>query len=280
MKIYTIPVDEKYYLLPKINPFCPHSFGFNVELDFHRFMEGYPDTTTNPNEADWHYLPLYWSYWQLSHNYGKSGREEMAEYLKDIILEPAKTFTISEADNEPNFGINIKVFSGNQQDNGWIAIPIITKPHGMSILPEKKYLSSFMGNTKAWHTRTEMAEILKDRPDVNIVWGKRDEQSFVNSILQSYTTLCPRGSALGSYRFYESMQLGVAPIMISDYDFRPFKGKIDWDSCSYFVDSAYKLPELLDSIDKGEVLQKGIVARKVWNNLYNQGWCRYVLEYL
>jgi hypothetical protein len=281
MKIYILPVEDEYYLLPKISPFCAHSFGYNCELDFHNYIQHYPELTKNPDEADWHYLPLYWSYWQLSHNYGKDGREEMSEYLKKIVIDPKKTFTVSEADWEPNFGVEMKVFSGNTKDNGWTPIPILTLPHKIpDVLPDKKYHASFVGNTGAWPVRVRMVELLKDDPVVNIVRSKKGEDLFVNSILESYTTLCPRGSALGSYRFYESMQLGVAPVMISDYDFRPFGDKIDWGACSYFVDDVEKLPQLFHSISKEEAVEKGKIAQQVWNGLYNQGWCEYVMQYL
>lgn len=281
MKIYIIPIEDKYYILPKKNPFCTHSPGVNVETLFNIFIHNRPEITLDPKEADWHYLPMYWSYWQLGHNYGLDGREEMKQYLENIIIDPKKTFTISEADNEPNFGIDIKVFSGNTKDNSWIPIPIITSPHQIFSIPEKKYLASFYGSLKTHPIRQLMARGLKGRTDVSIISSDKvqDETGFVNSILQSYAVLCPRGSALGSYRFYETMQLGRVPIMISDYDFRPFPNYFHWDEFSYFLDDMNKLPTLLDSLDKSELVKKGEVARFVWNVLF-ETWPTMVLETL
>lgn len=283
MKIYLIPVDTKYYQRPKINPFCAHSDGYNMETGFYDFLIKHPDLITfDKSKADYHYLPIYWSYWQLANDYGRSGREEMGKYLKEIVTDPEKTFTVTEADWEPNFGIDIKVFSANTTDNGWTAIPLMTLPHNTpEVLPNKKYISNFVGNIGKWPLRVEMKRKI-DMEGVKIIQSKKGEDLFVDTVLSSYTTLCPRGSALGSYRFYESMQLGVAPIMISDYDFRPFKEDIPWDNFSYFVDSVDKLEKLLWSInltDREILEERGKLAQEWWNKLLLD-WPVYILNRL
>lgn len=283
MKIYILPVDSKYFKRPKINPFCAHSDGYNIETGFYNYLIEHPDLITfDKSRANYHYLPIYWSYWQLSNDYGRSGREEMSKYVKSVVVDPERTFTVTEADWEPNFGVDMKVFSGNTTDNGWIATPLITLAHPLpKILPDKKYVSSFVGNIGKWPLRVEMKDKI-NMTGVKIIQSKKGEELFVNTILESYTTLCPRGSALSSYRFYESMQLGVSPIMISDYDFRPFPDKIPWNDFSYFVDSIDKLEKLLWSINLVEptVLEnRGLLAKIYWETLRNK-WPEFVLEKL
>lgn len=258
----------------------PHSIGYNVETGFFNFINGSRYITNDPDEADWHYLPIMWSYWQLNNDYGRINREQMQTYLDSIVLDYDKTFTISEADNEPGFNIkNMVVFSANSGDN-WIPTPLVTLPHKVpAVLPEKKYLSNFVGTIKPWETRIKMVQVLQKRLDVKIIQSKKGESLFVNTILESYSTLCPRGSALSSYRFYETMQLGVVPIMISDEDFRPFKNKIDWDICSYYFDSVDKLPEFFKSVSIGELEQKSVEAKYVWERLFEK-WPQYILDEL
>lgn len=283
MKIYLLPVKEQK--LPKINPFMGHSKGFNIETGFVSYLYGSNLLTKNPREADWHYLPIYWSYFQLGNNYGMENRDKMQAELDHIILDDRKTFTISEADNEPGFEIGqTTVFSGNQSvgyfGHKWIPAPIITLPHVVpTVLPEKRYLSNFVGHTGTWATRINMVNLLKDRSDVKIINSKKGEELFVNTILESYSTLCPRGSAMSSYRFYESLQLGVAPIMIAEEDFRPFKNKIDWDSCSYFTNDVFKLPEILELGKERGFVEKGKKAKEVWSDLFNN-WPEYILDTL
>lgn len=281
MKIYILDA-YKYNIVPKQRPWPKHSVGFTMEIDFLNFLLQSNLLTNDPNEADWHYLPINWSFWLLSHNYGTEGREEMQQYINEVIIDDKKTFTITEADFTPNnFEIGLmKVFSANQSTKGEIPIPLLSLPHEFPPLPEKKYFASFVGSIRPWPMRIKMKELLKDRKDVCIIESKQGEELFVNTILSSYCTLCPRGSADSSYRFYESMQLGVSPIMINEVDFRPFPAQIDWNCCSYFVDSPEKLPMLLSTVSGKELLHKGNVAKIIWNNLAGYGWCRMLLDYL
>lgn len=280
MKIYILPVDEQ--TRPKIRPWPAHSEGFTMEIDFLNFLKQSNLTTDNPN-ADWHYLPINWTFWLLNNDYGRANREEMQAYIDKVVLDDEKTFTVTEAGLTPaNFNVGkMKIFSANQLTKGETPIPLLSLPHQLpKKFPDKKYLSNFVGSIKPWPMRREMVEVLKDRGNIYIVERKTGEEFFVNTIMSSYSTLCPRGSADSSYRFYESMQLGVVPIMINEVDFRPFPGRIDWKCCSYYADSPAKAAYILSMASKKELLRKGHLAKMVWEELSNHGWCKMLLDYL
>lgn len=282
MKTYIIPVDDKYYKQPKINPFAYHSQNYNCELDFHKFIQN-KELTSDPDEAKWHYLPLYWSYWQLNNNYGRDNREELKKYLDSIVIDYSKTFTISEADHLPDTEFGFKVFSANTPNQGWTTIPELTLPHKLpDVLPEKKHLASFVGSFRTQPIRKVMRDLLSNKEGIHIEQSEHvnSEELFVNTILESYASLCPRGSAMASYRFYESMQLGVCPIMISEVDMRPFKDRIDWNECSYWVQYVNDLPEFISKLDKNDLLEKGKKASELWNRLFNGYWRELVMEEL
>jgi hypothetical protein len=107
---------------------------------------------------------------------------------------------------------------------------------------EKKYLFSFMGACRTYPpVRDKIVQLYKG--DDNIIdtkesnsWDldkeKRDIyfKEYVQILAQSKFVLCPRGIGPSSYRQYESMKIGVAPVIISDEWVEP-KG-IDWKSCS------------------------------------------------
>jgi len=279
-EIYILPVKEEPQ--PRIRPWPRHSVGFTMEIDFYNFLKSSNITVGVPELADWHYLPINWSYWLLNHDYGRNGREEMQKYIDSVIIDDSKTFTVSEAGGLPaSFNIGrMLVFSANQMTNGETPIPLMTLPHKFpEVFPDKKWLASFVGSMNH-PIRKEMKEVLKDRGDVLIMESKKGEELFVNTIMSSYSSLCPRGTSYSSYRFYESMQLGVVPIMISDVDFRPFPEHIEWDAISYWVDSPAKLPALLSNLSRKQLLRKGLIAQVIWNTLTNHGWCRTLLEYL
>lgn len=303
MKIYILPFERTWE--PRMSPYMPHSKGYNIEVAFLSYLQGSDLLTDNPQEADWHYLPIFWSHWQLANDYGRQNRDKMQELLDNVVLDENKTFTVSEADGEPNFNIGkIIVFSANRgkgkfimvgkkgsftppksaenRDVEWITAPIITLPHRVpTVLFEKKYLSSFVGSFNSHPMRIHIKDLLKDFTDIKIERSEnvKNEELFVNTILESYSTLCPRGSAMSSFRFYESMQLGTVPIMIAEYDMRPFPDKIDWDSCSYFFSDIKELPMFFKTVAFKELTDKSKKAKEVWQTLFDE-WPSYILDEL
>jgi hypothetical protein len=93
----------------------------------------------------------------------------------------------------------------------------------------KRYLLSFIGR-RSHPVRAEIFALHFSRPDVLIedssefsIWTSEDETEkdrrrryFYETLLRSKFALCPRGSGAGSIRLFESMKLGVAPIIVSD----------------------------------------------------------------
>lgn len=281
MKIYILPVSKKFQPPAPHNAFPPHSRGYMMETDFYDWIQKQDFLTDNPDEADWHYLPIFWNFWFLSHDFARTGNEELDTEVNRLMIDSTKTFTITQYDGGVTYGCMIDFAAAKLGLHG-IPIPIITLPHkAPEKLPEKKWLSSFVGKLYTDPSRKMMYEKLKKFKNVNMVESKKGEEIFVNSILESYTTLCPRGSAMGSFRFYESMQLGVMPIMISDFDVRPFKKYIDWHNCSIFTNHVRKLPYILKRLRKERIIEMGKNAQRVWyEQLFNQNWCKYVIKTL
>jgi len=121
------------------------------------------------------------------------------------------------------------------------------------------YLASFMGSQLhpvRW-ALFDMADsfarsdiILKDTTYCHYtlphVGGLEDEHlGFIDMILESKFSLCPRGNGPASYRLQESMALGRAPVIISD-DWVPV-ADLDWDRFAIFVaeNSLSDLPAIL-----------------------------------
>jgi hypothetical protein len=125
-----------------------------------------------------------------------------------------------------------------------------------------------------------MARALEHRSDVLIRDGDFGEQVFVETLLSSAVALCPRGYS-GSFRFYEAMQLGVVPLLIHDWDTRPFKRLIDWESCSLYLPSTVGIEEILDKFDEDTLYEMGRRASEVYReHLEYQKWCSHALEEL
>jgi hypothetical protein len=146
--------------------------------------------------------------------------------------------------------------------------------------PKKKYRASFVGKLSTCPLRTRMNAILRERKDVFLYDGFKGSRFFVKKIQSSYIALSPRGYGGSSYRFYEAMQLGVVPLMISDIDTRPFKKFIPWENISFFCDDIFEINTMIDRFDTKRLHDMGNEAKKYYyNELEFQKWCKYIIKY-
>lgn len=284
MKIYILPVHPK--LQPKSQKFKypKHNADFGVEQDFYEYIKKQKDIIVEtPNDADWHYLPVYWTRWHLNHDYGKSGLNELQYEVDKSIIQDIKTFTICQYGDGPvaNLG-KATLFVSSRKNNNGIDIPLLSSPHKKPFFnPSKKYIVSFIGRVSTHPIRQEMIESLKKQNDIYICDGNKGSKFFVKKMLESYISLCPRGYGGSSFRFFESMQLGVVPFLIGDIDTRPFKKFIDWNEISFFSNSTSCLTQMINSLNKEDLLKMGKKAQIFYKEqLTYQKWCHYVIKEL
>ena len=284
MKIYILSCDKQFQ--PKKSPFNypPHTKDHFVEQDFNKYLlKNRGMITQNPTEADWHFLPIYWTRWHLIHNYAKTGLEELQREVDKSILDDNKTFTICQYDDGPvvNLGKTTIFLSSRKMQEG-IDIPLLCLSHRKPFFRSpKKYLASFIGRLSTHYIRQEMAECLKNREDVYISDGDKGTEFFVKKTLESYIALCPRGYGGSSFRIFEAMQLGVVPFLISDIDTRPFKKFISWNEVSLFTNSVRNMNDIFNSLNQSVLLKMGQNAAKLYKEkLAYQKWCQYVIREL
>ena len=96
----------------------------------------------------------------------------------------------------------------------------------------------------------------------------RDE--FLNNIISSDYTLCYRGAANYSLRFYETLCLGRIPLLINTDCRLPLENKINWQEvCLIVKEKEIKyLPELIlnfhNSHTKEQFIEKQMFCREIW----------------
>jgi len=292
MKIYILDVQEKLQPSSQRFRYPGHNKDYGVEQDFLVWLKRNPGLlTNNPEEANWHYLPIFWTRWHINHDFAKNGVQELQTIVNDIIIDDSKTFTITQYDDGPviDIGQSIQFLSSRNNETG-IDIPLLcSKDKSPFIIRTKKYLASFNGNFETHAIRKEMLKTFSNNSDVvisgntprnfikRILYGK----PFIDNILRSYIGLAPRGYGGSSFRFYEIMQLGIAPCLIGEHDVRPFKKFIDWDKISYYVKTVAELEHLLINLNKEDALVKGRLAKRFYKQeLKYQSWCKYVIQEL
>jgi hypothetical protein len=285
MKIYRLPVDPQFQ--PDRQNFMspPHSSQWGAEQDFEDWLRRSEYITDDPRQADWEYLPVFWNRYYINNQWGQGGLIELQAEILSLVSRNRPTFTIAEYDlasMQPFWDLcSMTVFTASRRGEGTgIDIPLLCSPHDADAPhPSRRWLASFAGNLNTFSPRPEMAEALAGREDCRVEHADKGERYFVDLMLDSYLALCPRGHGGQSFRFYEAMQLGVAPLLIGDLDTRPFKKWLDWDKVSLYRPGAEGLSRYLDGLDRDGLVTMGKRAQEMYAGHLAYGqWCRYVIK--
>jgi hypothetical protein len=296
MKIYRLPINDLFrpnlqeYIWPPQNTQPGEDRG--VEQDFDEWILLQDNLLVDDlAKADWLYAPVFYNRYYINtpdeDGHWGGGIEALSEEIERILSYEMPTFTISEADIrviKPSIDWkDMTIFCASRRGDIGIDIPLLSAPHLIPELPEKKYLASFSGNLETDGIRMAMREELKDREDCLIEHVANGSEYLVNVILESYIALCPRGQGAQSFRMYEAMQLGTVPLYISDLDCRPFKNWIDYDICSFWANTTDGLNEYLSKLAeyKDKLKHMGYLAKCTYDDFLSYGkWCKFVIREL
>jgi len=158
---------------------------------------------------------------------------------------------------------------------------------------QKDYLMSFVGR-RSHPVRDELLGLKYARPDVCIadtsvsfeLWkdgGKSTpdrgpQQQYCDIIRRSKFSLCPRGSGPNSIRLFESMQLGVAPVIIADDWLLPMGPR--WAEFAIFVpERRVREVESIVIEREADFQAMGQRARQVYSEFFADDVCfNYVVD--
>lgn len=145
---------------------------------------------------------------------------------------------------------------------------------------EKKYLFSFLGRTshrvrkRLFDLESSEGDYLVENTDNFDFWAEADDthrkfqKRYIEIALASKFLLCPRGVGATSYRFFESMEMGIAPVLISDAHVLP--SGIDWDQFLIRVpeSKAANIASILKGYES-EWEERGRLAREAWEQYFD-----------
>jgi hypothetical protein len=284
MRIHVLPVSAA--LQPTTQPFRypAHNADFGVEQDMLRWLNEHPESLTDdPDDADWHYLPVFWTRWHLNHDYGRTGRDELATLVAAAVADDRRTFTVCQNDDGPlvDLGRSVLMLASRKSADG-IDIPLLSSAHRRPRLPVRaRWRASFVGRLDTHPIRREMAKALEGDDEVRVLDGEHGTRRFVRTTLASKVVLSPRGYGGSSFRIYEAAQLGRVPLLLGDLDTRPFKSALNWSSFSLYTDDPSQLPALIRSVDTASLDAMGRAASKAWEAHLTFGrWCHHALDEL
>lgn len=149
--------------------------------------------------------------------------------------------------------------------------------------PKSRYLFSFVGASRTHPIREQIFKLkhelcfMKDTSgknswELDLIKKKEFEGEYARISLWSKFVLCPRGAGPNSYRLLETMEMGIAPVIISD-DWVPLIGP-DWDTFSIRVPESRvnMIPSILEE-RKLEAEEMGKKARQAWEEWFSKEVC-------
>ena len=141
--------------------------------------------------------------------------------------------------------------------------------------PQPKYLGTWRGNTKSNRKlRNQFLKVCQDSPvflaETTASWLNHDiseKHHYVDVLLSGRFSLCPAGWAAVSFRIYESMALGVCPVIIAD-EFVPPNGPV-WNDFSIRIPES-DVPNLKAILEgfSDSYLEMGQKAKQAWEQYF------------
>ena len=244
--------------------------------------------------SEYIYIPIQWTNYLISHNYGKS-IDELVNFVEKSLDPEKRYFTIVQYAGGPLVTLpNTTIFSMGgvfntkiHRESNIVPIPLIYENEIIYKNNKRKYSASYVGRP-THDVRLKLEKKLKNTDnffvknlesmDSNI--STKNQRKFFNLINDSYFSLCPRGYGPTSFRLYESIQAGTIPIYISDDFFLPYSEFLDWNKFSVLlkprkISSIPKIvEEIIDSRDYADMHTNLKTVSKDYFNF------QYVSEYI
>lgn len=191
----------------------------------------YNEYSNNQPSLDRIYLPIFWTNYYISRNYGQGDISDLQEYL-DNLDRSKKYFTIIQYDDNilnDLKDLDILIFAqggyGKYKNKSYpISLNCQQEESNTSI--KKDIFASFFGR-KTHRIRETLFDKLKNNAKYEIS-DSIDYISFKNKMYRSVFSLCPRGYGLTSFRICEALHCNSIPVYIYDEPFLPFANEFDF----------------------------------------------------
>ncbi|HEY8996400.1 MAG TPA: exostosin family protein [Edaphobacter sp.] len=228
--------------------------------------------TDDPESADMILMVGRWSFYGetiLNHPIPRLYPEKTFVYSDDDVFAPLLPGVYASASRGRFFSLNRME---SQRFIDWL------NPRVQPMQAEKRYLFSFAGRSSSL-LRKRLFRINFRRSDVLIedtshynhwiVEADREENQrrYAETLAASRFALCPKGASAGSYRLFEAMQMGIAPVILSDRYILPHGP--DWNSFALFVPERKigQLPQILAAREH-EAEERGRLAAEAYRQWF------------
>jgi hypothetical protein len=142
------------------------------------------------------------------------------------------------------------------------------------VKPAPDFLGSWRGNVTSSALRRKMVKAFALNPSFKIEtsdsWGNHkvdEKEHYVDIMFCAKFALCPTGWAAATFRIYESMALGICPVIMADHYVPPLGP--DWPSFSIKIsENKYLQLESILREREAEASELGQRARAAWDQYF------------
>ncbi|MBS1821041.1 MAG: exostosin family protein [Acidobacteria bacterium] len=258
----------------KIHLVCLLESTYNAMLELYRQASPQKHVLVDdPDEADMILFVGRWSFFGngvVDNPLPRQYPEKTFVYNDDDVLTPLLPGVYASATQPRVLRLNR---TENQKFIDW------PNPNVQPIETGKKHLFSFSGRSSSL-LRKRLFRINFRRDDICVkdtsyydhweIQPNRDEnqKEYVATIAASRFALCPKGASAGSYRLFEVMEMGVAPVILSDRYILPHGP--DWDSFALRIPER-RLRDLATILDRHahESEERGRRAREEYERWFS-----------
>jgi len=200
------------------------------------------------------YLPILWTNYYISRNYGCFDMGLLQKYLNGLDRSK-KYFTVIQYDDgilQNIDDLDILIFGAGGggkktvlEKNLGYPIPLLCQPDpNIRKSRDRDMLCSFMDSIKNHSIRRKIRDIFGME---FLVTGCAGYKTFVDVMERSVFSLCPRGYGATSFRICEALQHGSIPVYVYDKPWIPWKGEFDFSEIGILI-SEREIPNILDIV--------------------------------
>jgi hypothetical protein len=251
------------------------------------FEEYFYDEYMNNNiKTDRIYIPVFWTNFYISKNYGNGDLSKLQKSL-DSLDRDKKYFTIVQYDDNilnDLKDLDILIFAqggyGNYKDKTY-TIPLNCQTNYNNNDLRKDIFASFVGR-QTHPIRSIIFDEFKNKEGY-FISESIDYNSYKDVMSRSLFSLCPRGYGLTSFRICESLQVGSIPVYIYDEEFIPFRDEFEFNKIGIPIheNELYKLDNILKSKTENEINSFLKNGKDIYKNYFHyNGTKNSILEVL
>jgi len=219
-------------------------------------------------------------------------------YIDRLIADPVvgrfshKVYTLNSDDSAAGLLRGLYTCLANRlfDPSLHVAMPFLTQPneevlsHAGTPRAPAHYLATWRGNPKSnRRVRARLLDMFANSSNVKVEsttsWldhGAEEKLHYVQLLRAARFSLCPGGWAAASFRIFESMALGVAPVIIADQFVEP-RGP-DWSSFSLRIKEADLASlEAVLAQHEDRYQEMGVLAYQAWKRYFHpdllMGYC-------